>query len=288
MRPPQGGLSYYGGKHPATTRCQWIVSIIGPGTNNHSYVEPFAGMLGVMLARGPARHEIVNDLNGYVLAWWTAVRDRPEEMKRRIALTPHSRVLFEQACSQAKRQCTGVLLSDAMTAHVCISQGLRKAMNTSPGQWRSVYASATGSLGKWTGDEIAPLAHRMRNVQLESREGCEILEACEARSDLVIYVDPPYRSADTRPYGDIEPDWERLMRTLARQSGHVAVSGYGPEWNALGWVCHELRDQHRPIGKNAQRGGQSTPRTERLWTNFTPQGSTMDLFAYDQGWESNE
>ncbi|WP_370017835.1 DNA adenine methylase [Planotetraspora sp. GP83] len=61
------------------------------------YVEPFAGSLAVLLARKPSRLETVNDLDRDLMTFWKVLRERPTELARVCALTPHSRAEQESA-----------------------------------------------------------------------------------------------------------------------------------------------------------------------------------------------
>ena len=77
-------LSYYGGKsggHGSSGRGRWIASLL-PGDTRTLYAEPYAGMLGILLQRAPAKLEIVNDLNRRIVNWWRVVRDHPDELAR--------------------------------------------------------------------------------------------------------------------------------------------------------------------------------------------------------------
>ena len=268
-----GGLRYFGGKHPRTRRCKWISAVIGPTPPRHTYIEPFAGMLGVLLARPPAPYELANDANGWVVAWWRAVRDRPDEFARLVAFTPRSRALFDEAAETVHAgPCSGDVLRDALTLHVCVEQSMTHGPVPSRSSWAAQFAFTPGTLGfnSWLAGRVPALAARLRGVQLECRDACAILERTRRTASALLYVDPPYRSATIAPYG--EParriDWGRLADLLAAQTGRVAVSGYGDEWDALGWHRSERADMHRPIGVNA--GGPASPRREVLWTNFPP------------------
>ena len=270
-----GGLRYYGGKHPATRRGKWISATIGPTPPRFSYIEPFAGMLGVLLARPPARIELANDANGWIVSWWRAVRDHPAAFARLIALTPWSRALYDEAVETVRAgPCSGDVLRDALTLHLCVEQNMNHGPVPSRGSWAVAFDGACGSLGldAWIGSRVAKLAARMRAVQLESRDACAVLERARRTTNALIYVDPPYRSADHSPYGESARrlDWGRLADLLAAQSGRVAVSGYGDEWDALGWHRCELAARHRPIGTHS--GAPASARREVLWTNFAPGG----------------
>lgn len=83
LTPP---MPYSGGK-------QWVAKQIVDLFPPHAgYIEPFAGALSALLAKTPSELEVVNDLDGDIVAFWRVLRDQPEELERVCALTPHSRL----------------------------------------------------------------------------------------------------------------------------------------------------------------------------------------------------
>ena len=78
--------SYYGGK-ARKGLLKWIVARL-PVEKNSLYCEPFAGMLSVLLAREKSEVEMVNDLNGDIMAFWTALRDNKDELRDLCYATP--------------------------------------------------------------------------------------------------------------------------------------------------------------------------------------------------------
>src|SRR6059036_2058140 len=78
-------MAYFGGK---TLMADRIVALLP--THAH-YVEPYAGSLAVLLAKKPSRMETVNDLDGQLMTFWRVLRDKPEQLMRACALTPHAR-----------------------------------------------------------------------------------------------------------------------------------------------------------------------------------------------------
>lgn len=82
MRTP---LTYYGGKQRIAAR---IVALM---PRHLIYLEPFAGGLAVLFEKPRARRETINDLDGAVVAFWRAVRDRPDELAAAVAATPYAR-----------------------------------------------------------------------------------------------------------------------------------------------------------------------------------------------------
>ena len=61
-------------------------------TDTVGYVEPFCGALSVLLAKTPSPAEVANDLDHKIITFWRVLRDRPDELERVCALTPHSRI----------------------------------------------------------------------------------------------------------------------------------------------------------------------------------------------------
>lgn len=82
MKPP---FTYFGGK----TRIAGQIAALLPA--HEHYVEPFAGSLAVLLAKPPSMMETVSDLDGDLMNFWRVLRDRPHDLERACALTPHSR-----------------------------------------------------------------------------------------------------------------------------------------------------------------------------------------------------
>jgi DNA adenine methylase len=84
-------LTYYGGKQRLARE---IVALM---PTHRVYFEPFAGGAAVLFAKPRAERETLNDVDGRVMRFWRALRDRPDELVRAIAGTPYSRSEWE-AC----------------------------------------------------------------------------------------------------------------------------------------------------------------------------------------------
>lgn len=258
------GLPYYGGKNPTLELNKWISKIIGQNTKV-LYCEPFAGMLGILLARPKSRLEMVNDSNGWLISWWKAVRDYPNEFGLLIDNTPYSRDLYEEAITQIKSICTGNILQDGLVAHTVITQSLAHGLGARKSSWSVTYADNT-SLGKWYDKNIKILHERIKDVQIENKDCLSILEKTSAKNKAIIYCDPPYQNAKTEDYGKFYIDLDKMTELLLAQKGEVFVSGYDNEWDHLEWERYEHKTICRGIGKS-NKIGSATSRTEVLWTN---------------------
>ena len=253
-------LPYYGGKSGYGLG-RWIASIL-PWEKKTTYVEPFAGMAGVLLNREPVKMEIINDINERVINWWRVVRDQPEEFGWLVENTPVSRSDFTNAIEELDDM-TLTPIRRALAFHTCITQSITSGDNNLRySQWRRHLSPDIGSLGKWRSERVARLAYRMFNVQLENCNAIDLLNRMSRYENAVIYCDPPYKTANTTAYKYNNTNIEGFDEALRAQSGKVGISGYGDEWEHLGWSRHSFPTLRRQIGSVTEK------REEILWTNF--------------------
>lgn len=242
----------------------WINSLL-PREHKVTYVEPFAGMLSVLLIRPPSWTEIANDLNDRVVNWWQVVRDKPDELFHKMAFSPISETDFhycrntiDEGSEVDRAMKFGVLLTNSVSAlETRGTFGVRYSVAN--------YAKRSRDFERFL-EHCHAVANRLRNVQLLNRDAIELLERLQGIPHAVIYCDPPYPSRRNE-YGQDVKDYDALAETLLRQSGRVAISGVGDEWNHLGWERHE-----RPITRRmgVRKPGQlQRPDTEVVWTNYS-------------------
>lgn len=261
-------LNYIGGKQ-AYSRKDWIAGLL-PWAKKSCYVEPFGGMMSVLLYRAPVKMEIFNDANGDIVNWWRCVQECRDEFVQMIEASPRSRAEFEKA---------GRILFDeewTLTDEPNLRRGFavyqwiqncqHKTFNPSEkrGSYSLRFHPAVGSLGRWKHERVEALARRLQNVQLERTDGVALLERCTDKKYVTAYVDPPYPTNWKKGGGyGYTVDYDALSDVLQRMTGQVAISGYGDEWNHLGWHRYEKIDGMPDI-----KCGKATPRVEVLWTNY--------------------
>lgn len=269
MKPP---MPYFGGKIRIAER---IVSLFPP---HRHYVEPFAGGLSVLLAKPPSKLETVNDLDGDLVTFWRVLRDRPDELIRVCALTPHSRAEQQLSYEPATED-----LERARRIWVRLSQGRSNQM-TRTGWRHYVDPSGTsiGVPGYLDGyvDRMAAAAERLHRVSLECRPALDVIEAYGAAGEVLLYVDPPYlgevrggRNATTSYTHEMKgaSAHANLLEALTCTPAAVAISGY----------AHPLYDSHlrdwcrTEISAFTGTGNHATQangkRVEVVWTNFEPE-----------------
>ena len=255
LSPP---FPYGGGK---ARLAKWIRSLLPV---KEGYCEPFAGMLSVLLAGPPAEYELVNDLNGDLHAWWTAVRDHPDELQARLDATPlKSRPHFVEARSHLNSDDVLTVLDRAYAYALLLANSY-----SGDGQnWGRTYPMNK----KYGWPRLGALAERLMKVEIECVDAVVLLERIARFDYQVVYVDPPYWSSWSPFQKDMSSvDVEALTEVLLKQKGAVALSGYEGEWNHLedeGW-----RSVPTPTIPTSFRGDVPGRRRERLWTNFEPGG----------------
>ena len=258
-------MIYLGGKaRPEIYK--WINALLPPAGKG-LYMEPFAGMLGILINRPKSEVELVNDLNGHIFCFWAAIRDHREEFKELCAVTPWCRRTYDTAYADLQAgRFGGDIVKTGWAVYVCLWQGLLHALGQKG--WARMFCH--GRRGKVWGIDCVPhietLYERIARVQLESIDAVELLKWTYKKRDSVIYCDPPYGGDAYNGYQTPPLDREAVTEALLKQSGRVAISGYNDDWDHLGWQKHYKRTTFSKVGVAAS--DQSSERIECLWTNY--------------------
>jgi DNA adenine methylase len=269
VKPP---VPYFGGK---MTVGPAIAALLPPHSH---YVEPYAGSLAVLFAKGPSTHETVNDLDQRLVAFWRVLRDRPEELARTCALTPHSRAEFEAALDLDD---VSGELELARRVFVRLTQSRSGQLRRTG--WRQ-YINPAGSSSSMPDylagyvERMATAAERLQHVTLEASPALDIIAKFGQQPDVLLYVDPPYlgstRSKTWRGYEHEmrgEAEHRALAEALHASRAAVVLSGYPSDLYDrdlyAGWDRHTI----------AASTGQGGNRTEVLWSN-RPLDLTPALF----------
>lgn len=267
MKPP---LAYYGGK---TSIAEKIVRLLPA---HEHYVEPFAGSLAVLLAKPLSSMETVNDLDGDLVAFWRVLRDRPADLERVCALTPHSRAEHTAAYVPATDE-----LEQARRVWVRLAQGRGGTLRNTG--WRH-YVRPVGTTGMPDYlaayvARIAAAAERLSAVSLECRPALDVIASYGKHREVCLYVDPPYL-ASTRTSVNYQHEMPRedqhieLAKSLLDCEAAVVLSGYhSPLYDDLyaGWHRVEIQTA-------TGQAQQWSARTEVLWSNRPFPNVTPSLF----------
>lgn len=264
MKPP---FAYFGGKTSVADR---IVDLL---PHHDHYVEPYCGSLAVLLAKPPTVMETVNDLDRDLVTFWQVLRDRPDDLARVCALTPHSRHEYEQ--SAYRGDTAGDPLETARRVWTRLAQN--RGLSLRPGKtgWKHyVYprGSSIGMPGYLSGyvDRMAAAAARLQLVSLECMPALDVIRKYGVQPSVLLYVDPPYLGV----VRDERNNYKHEMRTEAEHreladalhaaKSAVVISGYASglydEDLYAGWDRAE-------ISAHTGNGQGDRSRTEVLWAN---------------------
>ena len=265
LSPP---MPYYGSKQSIADQ---VVDLLPP---HRHYVEPYGGSLAVLLAKPVSVMETVNDLDASLMTFWRVLRDRPEDLARVCALTPHSRQEFQDA----RERSAGSELEVARQVWVQLTQS-RGATRRNVG-WRHYVAGGTSSMGMpgYLDGYVRRMyaaAERLHHVSLEARPGLEIIANYGAADDVLLYVDPPYLGSTRGVNYHLEMTSVQghtdLAGALLNCRSAVVISGYAsPLYEELytHWHRHEIR--------TSSGNAHDRTRTEVVWSNREP---TPALFS---------
>lgn len=264
--PLKPTVPYHGGKGRLA---EWITSLLPP---HRIYIEPFVGSAAVLLAKRPAVHEVINDIDGEVVNFYRVLRERPEDLELACRLTPYARDEFLAADIHQ------VGIDDLERARrwwIRVTQGFG-AITRSGNGWALSTRQGGSDAGAVANriDRLGAVAERLSRVAIENRDATEVIEA-HATPEAVVYADPPYLG-DTREMHSTkayahemasEEDHRRLAKTLHESPAAVLLSGYhSPLYDELygDWFCIE-----RQVTKSSNNG-RATARpkvTEVIWSN---------------------
>lgn len=252
--PTRPALRYYGGKW---NLAPWIISHFPPHKN---YVEPCGGAASVLLQKPRSLLETYNDLDGNVVNFFRVLRDKPDELIRKIELTPWARTEFELSKKPSKDP-----IEAARRFYMCAQMGISASQRASSGM-RMVYEVAGGipAVVNSTAKHLYDIAKRLLGVQIENRDALKLITLTDS-FDTFFYFDPPYlgetrasKAEYTIEASDIDFHIAagKLLNTVM---GYVIISGYT---SSLYTELYEFQGWHR-IDKEAQTNGEK--RIESLW-----------------------
>ncbi|MDR2294714.1 MAG: DNA adenine methylase [Microbacterium sp.] len=272
LKPP---IAYFGGK---TSVAERIVALMPA---HEGYVEPFAGSLSVLLAKPAiAPVEVANDIDGKLMTFWRVLRDRPLELARAAALTPHSRAELEAAMLMREDLDE---LEIARQVWVLLTQGRSRTLQRTGWRFfadpagRSTGASFATYMAAYR-DRILPAAARIADLTLENRDALDVIDQYGRHPGNLLYVDPPYL-ATTRRGGryahEMSGSLEHLamLDALVRCDSIVMVSGYASDLYDdafTGWQRVEIA---ATTGNGVEKS-----RTEVIWVNRALP-DTLDLWG---------
>lgn len=262
----RAAIAVYGGK---TRLSRWIASLLPLG--NH-YVEPFAGMASVLLARDRARVETLSDTDADLVNWWLTAQRETERLALAASadLPPRSAKLLRDMLAWLRESAPPAWPDhDGERASVWMQTRLLARGAVAPSSTSTSFSRTYGKASRMKPETVAQriraIADRIRNVQILTDPAEVLVRKCGGARKSVLYLDPPYRGHEHEYVGVFDRDL--LLQGMLAARSVVAISGYPGDWpelEAAGWLRDErtaYTHPHRFEGRKAVR------RTEVLWRN---------------------
>lgn len=278
---PRPLLRYHGGK--------WVLApwIIEHMPKHRTYVEPFGGAASVLLRKPRSYAEVYNELDGEIVNLFRVVRDRGDELRRLLELTPFARAEFVEAWERTDdplESARRVVMRSFMGFSTVGATRRGKVNGTASitGFRSNVTRAGTTPAHDWRGypDCLTAIIERLRGVVIENRPAAQVIETHDGPETL-LYVDPPYVQ-ETRDKGS---DYNHEMtvddhRALASQlnsvKAAVIVSGY-----ACPLYDDELFVGWKRVTRETYADG-ARARTEVLWLRNVEDDGLL------RGWSGNK
>lgn len=248
----------------------WIISFF---PEHHSYLEPFAGSLAVLMNKPRSNIETVNDLDGNVVNLFEWIRKDPERLAREIYYTPYARQVYDAAFEAVPEDS----FARAVNFYIRLNMGHGFRTNGEKVGWKNdvqgrerAYAATD-----WCKlpDKVMQAAERLRGVQIECRPATELIPRFNY-PNVLIYADPPYmlgtRHGKQYRCEMDDKEHEKLLNILIAHKGPVLLSGYDNEL-----YSDTLREWHRE--ETTCYSQVCSKKREVLWMNYEPV-KQMDLF----------
>lgn len=249
-------LRWTGGKWKLA---DWLISHFPP---HELYCEPYCGGAAVFFRKYPSKIEVLNDVDGGVVNFFTVLRTRTDELVRAVELTPYSREEYElsyQPCDDP--------LEWARRFYVCSRQSFGAYAGRRTG-WRTQknWNRGTSITREWRRLEgLLMAAERLKDAAIESDDALKVIERYDIEHAL-FYVDPPYvlssrsQGEKRKRYGHelTDDDHRDLAAVLHQLKGAVLLSGYKSD------LYTELYPDWQVVSKTMTTNGNGSA-LESLW-----------------------
>lgn len=244
-------LDYYGGKWACANK---IISLF---PEHKSFVDVFCGAGSITLRKPRSKNEIINDINGEIVNFFSVLRDNNLELRERLEKTPYGRDEYYNCRSEAECK-----IERARRTVVKSWFGIGDSLDNETG-FRVSLSQGGSTTGPWLTyvDYLHLYSHRLRGVIIENLDWREAIKRYD-KPDTLFYLDPPYLQSSRSKKHAYKYDWDlsdhvELLASLGQIEGNFFLSGYneGP-YKDLNFIRHDF-----------QSSTQSKTVTESLWTN---------------------
>jgi DNA adenine methylase len=263
-------IAWYGGKARHAHR---IVELLPA---HKTYVEAFGGAAAVLFSKPRATLEVYNDIDSGLVCFFRALRDQPQELARRLRLTPYAREEFKRCRDSWKHaeneveRARGwyVRIRQAFGCSTSVGWGYERDGSLSGGTRARSFAA--------TIDELERFAERFRGVQIEHLDWRAMLERYDSSAACML-LDPPYHP-DTRgrdrhnsyAHELSAADHDELVATVLTLTSSVLLCGFAhPSYRPLEDAGFERIEMDHQVSASRHLSGRRKVR-EVIWRRVAP------------------
>jgi len=267
-------IIYPGGKH-------YLVNWLVPMFPQHDwYVKVFGGSASFLFKKDKSKVEVYNDINDDMYTFFKVLRDKSDELVKRVKFLPSSRSLFDEYVDKMKNKSW---LDDVDRA-IAVMYLSRFAFG---GKWQSVSPFFGNTRVIHTRREfswstvranVEFFAKRFDKVCIEHRDYKEMIEKYDMK-DVFFYLDPPYYDIGSNYYKNdfSTKDHEDLANLLRSIKGKFMISYTSSDYIRKlydGFFIQE-KDFSNFITL-AEQGEERIDRKEIVITNYDPEKDKWD------------
>jgi DNA adenine methylase len=235
-------ISYYGGK-------QRMLHHICPLIPNHNlYCEPFAGGAAVFFAKEPAKVNVINDLNSELINFYRVIVSQPEEFRREVLQTLHSREQHKHAGYIYNNPDYFTEVQRAWAIWVLSKISYVSRLDNCFG-----YDKAEGRLPKKIENAKLVFTDELRELLEKATIECDDAFKVIKRYDTPAtfhFIDPPYVGSNMGHYANMfnDQNLKELLELCETLQGKFMLTMYPNEdiqtfAERNGWVIHRVERQ---------------------------------------------
>ena len=255
----------------------WIISHFPEGYEKMVYLEPFCGSGAVFFNKNPGAVETVNDMESDIVNLFRVLRERPNDLKRVLELTPYSREEYDLSFEPCDEP-----VEKARRFMVKTTQAIGAKMDGKCGWRNHKQMKIGGTACKWGGitETIDTAAARLRGdtthlVQIEHSDALQLIRRYNF-PEVLMYLDPPY-VLSTRKGGKLyryemdDAGQAELLDLIKASRAKIIISGYDCDlYNTAlaGWKKDSTMAQ-TTSAEMAQ---------ETIWMNYEPPMRQISIF----------
>jgi DNA adenine methylase len=243
-------IKYFGGKSFLARR------IIEHLADCHTYVEPFAGGLNVLINKCKSSQEIVGDLNTELIHLYQIIQTQSSTLLDQLKTIPYTEEVFLAAKNASPSENPITRALNFLIKHRMSRSGMGRDFSR---------FSDEGDEDSWNflAEDLTYTAHRLKDVQFYNEPALHLIDRFDS-PDTCFYLDPPYYPTtreSPKVYQHEMTQFQHLLllKRILKCQGHVVISGYD---NPV--YARELAGWERYSFSIANHSGQTSVKSKRV------------------------